>query len=65
MKNLIDLYKKIKPQIEDRLNEFSDVWRNGTDEDIFAELVYCLLTPQSKAHYCMIAVENLVKKNCF
>jgi N-glycosylase/DNA lyase len=35
----------------------------GTEEDIFKELVFCLLTPQSKAKICWIAVENLAKQD--
>jgi len=33
------------------------------EEDIFKELVFCLLTPQSKAKICWIAVENLAKQD--
>lgn len=57
-----NIYKKISPKIESRLAEFKRLFKNGTEEDIFAELVFCILTPQSKARTCWECVENL-KKN--
>ncbi|MFH0832781.1 MAG: N-glycosylase/DNA lyase [Candidatus Aenigmatarchaeota archaeon] len=51
-------YKAKKPAIEKRLNEF----KNRKDEEIFHELAFCLLTPQSRAKTCWSAIENL-KKN--
>jgi N-glycosylase/DNA lyase len=43
-------YGVLKPQIEDRLREFKDLWKNGSDEDILTEMVFCICTPQSNAH---------------
>lgn len=43
------LYRSISDTIESRLSEFQSIWEKGTDDDIFTELVFCLLTPQSKA----------------
>ena len=59
---LLKLYNPIKDKIIKRLNEFQFKWKNGNDEDIFAELVFCILTPQSRAAVCWRAVENLVKR---
>lgn len=56
------IYRSVKPKIETRLREFERVWKKGTEEDIFAELVFCLLTPQSKAKSCDSAVCDLVDK---
>jgi N-glycosylase/DNA lyase len=53
----------MRPEIELRLREFSRCYRKGSDEDIFAELVFCLLTPQSKAHSCWSTVETLREKD--
>ncbi len=52
-------YSLIKNRIEERIREFN---LNKNEEEIFAELVFCLLTPQSKAKTCWNAVINLVKK---
>ena len=56
------IYKKVCPQIKSRLAEFKQLFQEGTEKDVFAELVFCLLTPQSKAQSCWECVENL-KKN--
>jgi N-glycosylase/DNA lyase len=54
------IYSTTKDQIELRLNEFKRILKAGSDEDIFAELVFCILTPQSKAKSCWSAVKNLL-----
>lgn len=57
-----DLYRKEKPKIESRLAEFVEIYKVGKESDIFSELVFCLLTPQSKAKSCFEAVKKLVEK---
>jgi N-glycosylase/DNA lyase len=59
---LMDLYVPVKAQIIARLEEFRRIWAEGSDEDLFRELVFCLLTPQSRARTCWAAVERLEKK---
>jgi len=60
MKDLALEYKKKKSKIKQRLKEFENL-KNAKDEDIFSELCFCILTPQSKAVYCDEAVKNLRK----
>ncbi len=48
-----------KESIEKRLSEFRE---EKSEEDVFAELVFCLLTPQSKARICDRAVKKLIEK---
>jgi len=62
-KELKELYAPVKEQIETRLLEFRQIWENASDEDLFRELVFCLLTPQSKAKTCWKAVERLTRKS--
>ena len=57
-----ELYEMRKRDIERRLKEFKELFENSNDDRIFAELVFCLLTPQSKAKICWKAVENLMEK---
>lgn len=57
-----DDYNFLKNKIIKRLNEFKKVLKESSDEDIFAELTFCILTPQSKAKVCWAAVENLKNK---
>ncbi|MEM4662834.1 MAG: N-glycosylase/DNA lyase [Candidatus Diapherotrites archaeon] len=57
--NLKELYKKYKVLIDCRLNDFKSKWFD--DEAIFRELIFCLLTPQSKALSCDACVKELFK----
>jgi N-glycosylase/DNA lyase len=59
---LMQLYSPIKPQIEARLMDFRHIWETASDEELFLELVFCLLTPQSKAKTCWKAVQQLDRK---
>ena len=43
------IYKEKQKDIEKRLREFKEIWERGSNEDIHAELSFCILTPQSKA----------------
>lgn len=52
-------YVKIRPAIESRLKEFTEIWRSGTDKALFKELVFCLFTPQSNAKSCWASVESI------
>lgn len=56
MKKLLSEYKKRKRMIKARLREFKNA---APDRDIFAELCFCLLTPQSKAVNCDRAIREL------
>ena len=58
MKQLLAEYKKKKPAIKKRLKEFSKIQRK---EDVFSELCFCVLTPQSKAVNCDKAIKSLQK----
>lgn len=52
------IYERIRKEIEKRIIEFE---KKKSDKEIFAEFVFCLLTPQSKAKACWHAVLNLIK----
>ena len=58
MKDLLEKYNQRKAQIKKRLGEFENIHK-GTNEDIFSELSFCILTPQSKAVYCDRAIQDL------
>jgi N-glycosylase/DNA lyase len=60
---LKEFWKKVFPLISYREKHFDTVWKNATEEEIFAELVFCLFTPQSKAVLCWSAVNELADKN--
>lgn len=58
-----EIYKLKKEEISKRLEEFKQLWLNGNDKEIFAELAFCLLTPQSKAKVCWDAILRLKNKD--
>ncbi len=60
--DLYALYHPIQPQIEARLADFRRIWQTASEEDLFRELAFCLLTPQSKAKTCWKAIQRLERK---
>ncbi len=56
-------YIAVKDVIASRLEEFRALWKSASEERLFAEMAFCLLTPQSKARTCWSAVENMVRDN--
>ncbi len=50
-----------KSEIQNRLNEFKQIFLEGNDKKLFAELAFCLCTPQSRAVVCDKAIKNLGK----
>ena len=51
-------WRRRRPEITRRLHEFRQVGR-GTDEQLFAELAFCLLAVQTSAHRSDAAVRGL------
>ena len=62
MPDLKDSYERKKQKIRERLQYFKKVWKKS-DEDIFTELCFCLLTPQSRARICDKVIKNLRKND--
>jgi N-glycosylase/DNA lyase len=60
-RELIEEYKHKKPEIRRRLREFKETGK-GSAEDIFTELCFCILTPQSNARQCDKAIQELKAK---
>lgn len=59
--DLFDIYTSIRPAVARQLTLFKNRRRSATDRDLFIQLVFCLLTPQSKARQCWRAVERLLE----
>lgn len=55
--NIAETYAERKNEIEKRLLDFTRIPRDK--KTLFAEMVFCLLTPQSKAFQCDAAVKRL------
>jgi N-glycosylase/DNA lyase len=58
-----EIYGSKKNEITSRLKEFKKLWRDGNDEEIFTELAFCILTPQSKAKSCWDAIVKLKERD--
>jgi len=63
MKELKEIYSKIKNDIEKRLNDFDEVFKSKKDLQLFHEMLFCLFTPQTKARSADKALKNLINKN--
>lgn len=61
--DLTSFWKSAKKNIEQRVRHFDGVFKTGSEEAVFAELAFCLFTPQSKAVSCWKAVNILHDKN--
>lgn len=61
-RGLVSEYKKKKKLIKGRLKSFRNIHKLD-DRKIFPELCFCLLTPQSNARQCDIAIRELIKKD--
>ncbi|MBI1978462.1 MAG: N-glycosylase/DNA lyase [Candidatus Aenigmarchaeota archaeon] len=61
-KELLEIYKNKKWEIRKRLDEFKSVI-NLSDEKLFVELAFCILTPQSKATTSWNAIQALDRNN--
>jgi len=62
LEELKDLYGEKRDAIRQRLREFRDIL-DRNDDDVFAELCFCLLTPQSSAKTCWAAVSRLKERS--
>jgi N-glycosylase/DNA lyase len=56
-----DTYEHKRAEICRRLDEFKQMWQAGTEEQIFCELVFCILTPMARGAMCSKAVENMTR----
>src|SRR3989449_4040315 len=62
VKELQALYGERRDAIQKRLREFKEIL-DRNDDDVFAELCFCLLTPQSSAKTCWAAVSRLKERS--
>jgi N-glycosylase/DNA lyase len=62
VQELQTLYGEKRDAIQTRLNEFKQILSRN-DDDVFAELCFCLLTPQSSAKTCWAAVSRLKERS--
>lgn len=56
---LLSHYSLVKEEIANAMAEYREIGRRASNERLFSELVFCLLTPQSSARRCWAAVERI------
>ena len=59
-KEILKIHKEIKTGIEKAIKSYKKAWK-GTEKEVFAEMAFCILTPQSKAKNAWLAITNLVE----
>ncbi|MBS1112491.1 MAG: DNA-(Apurinic or apyrimidinic site) lyase, partial [Nitrospirae bacterium] len=59
IRQLQKLYRTKKKEIISGLGEFQKCLNDKNDEEVFCELAFCLLTPQSKAQCCWDAIRTI------
>lgn len=62
IEEIYSIYVNIKERIKKRVEEFKNIWNNGTNKDLFLEMAFCLFTPQSKALSADKALKNIINK---
>lgn len=61
--DLVGIHEEIREKIEARIASFRKLWAKGTEREIFTELIFCLLTPQTKARQGEKAIALLTQKD--
>lgn len=59
IEDILATHKARRKQIRARLDEFRNVWRNGSDEQLWEELVFCIFTAGASARMGFRAVEAI------
>jgi N-glycosylase/DNA lyase len=50
-------HRKRRKEIRERLGEFRDIWKNGSDEKLWEEMVFCFFTGGCSARMGLNAIE--------
>jgi N-glycosylase/DNA lyase len=61
IEELHKLHNLIGSDVSNRIKSFKNIWNSGLNEDLFVELVFCLLTPQAKALEAGKAISVLIE----
>ncbi|MGA1820056.1 MAG: hypothetical protein ACMUHU_03505 [Thermoplasmatota archaeon] len=57
--SLKEIYSEIGKDIESTISGFRKIWDSNDEAGALHELLFCILTPQSKARVCWGAVEDM------
>ena len=59
---ILEVYSSMKKDAEEAIKGYKKAWK-GTEREVFAEMAFCILTPQSKARNAWQAITNLVEND--
>ncbi len=59
---ILEMHRAIRERVGARLEDFRRLWESADDGELFTELAFCILTPQSGARRCGRAIELLVDR---
>lgn len=59
---IMDVYKKMNKEAKKAIKGYKKAWE-GSEKEVFAEMAFCLLTPQSKAKNAWQAITTLVEND--
>ena len=57
---IVKIHKDIKKDVEKAIKGYKKAWK-GSEKEVFAEVAFCILTPQSKAKNAWQAITALVE----
>ncbi len=57
-----DIYSRVRSEIIKRVEGFKNLWEKASDQELFIELVFCILTPASRARSAASAIERLIEE---
>lgn len=63
--DLLLLYAQLKERIENQVLFFKNRWTASNDLKAFEQLIFCILTPQSKARMAERVINNINNKGIF
>jgi N-glycosylase/DNA lyase len=63
LKEMKEVYKQQHAAIERALKSYRAKWEKGSQEEVLSELLFCILTPQSKAKACWSCMESIIRKD--
>lgn len=58
----LEIYKEKREELERKLKEFKEILQKS-DEEVFAELCFCLCTPQTRARAADMAISTLKRES--
>ncbi len=59
---ILEIHKYVKKDVEKAIKGYKESW-NKSEKEVFAEIAFCILTPQSKAKNAWSAITKLVENN--